>query len=85
MIEPEQALVGWSVTTQPWGIETHRKSPRMFATSIDIVVYDNGDIEIESSEDVRVVTVPVAVLANHLRLMGWTVTPPASWLEERGL
>ena len=34
----------------------------------DLLVYAEGDLA---------AWIPLAVLANHLRLMGWTVTPPS--------
>ena len=39
----------------------------------------DGDIQIVIDEcsDVASVFVPVALLANHLRQAGWTVTPPS--------
>lgn len=34
------------------------------------------EFTVETRDDVVGVWIPVAVLANHLRLAGWTVTPP---------
>ena len=38
----------------------------------------DGDLllVLTEGEDERLCYIPVAVLANHLRLAGWTVTPP---------
>lgn len=40
------------------------------------------EFTVETRNDVVGIWVPVAVLANHLRLAGWTVTPPEALANE---
>jgi hypothetical protein len=36
------------------------------------------EFTVESRHEMATLWIPVAVLANHLRLAGWTVAPPGS-------
>lgn len=67
-------LEGWRSDVLSGGVTTERLLPRRL--NITIRVDSEGDMEIEMSEEVNWLSVPIEVIANHLRLIGWTVAPP---------
>lgn len=71
-------LQGWSVRTWGGRYGTPVRT-ETFAPDISLRVDDDGDVAISKYDDDAGsfgIYIPLAVLANHLRLMGWTVVPP---------